>query len=128
MEKALLTTIGIALIIATIGPISEEIKAIEEKRNENCLNTALRSVDLAITNSLGGGIAEGYAFLPVKVVYECNGREVKLTAGDRSVMMSYPFRLVCGGEAYLAGKFHASWRRDTEGEAVLILSWSGVRG
>lgn len=125
-EKVLLTVIGIAMIVFMLDPLSGQMKVIEEQRNMNCVNAALRAVDLAITNSIGGGVAEGYAFLPAKVSYECKGGEVKLTAGNSSASLKYPFRLLCGGEAYLAGKFYASWERDVDGEATLVLSW--VRG
>lgn len=127
-EKTLLTLISIAVILVAVNSLTSQMKSIEEKRDENCLNTALRSVDLAITNAIGGGVSEGYIFLPVKVNYECSGRAVKLTAGNKSVSLNYPFKLVCSGEAYLSGKFYANWRRDATGEAELILSWSGVRG
>ncbi|MEM0294573.1 MAG: hypothetical protein QW418_02265 [Candidatus Korarchaeum sp.] len=127
-ERVILAVIGIALVLTTLSSLTPQMREIEGKRDENCLNTALRSVDLAITNAIGGGVAEGYVFLPVKVSYECSGGTVRLSAGNKSASLSYPFRLICGGEAYLAGKFHASWRRDARGEAELILSWSGVRG
>ncbi|MCS7102363.1 MAG: hypothetical protein NZ992_00590 [Candidatus Korarchaeum sp.] len=128
IERMLLTSIGIVLIVITVSSLSDEIRIIKEKRDENCLNTALSSVDLAITKAVGGGVAETYVFLPVRVSYECNGRTVKLTVGNKSVSLSYPFRVVCGGEAYLTGRFHANWRRDIKGDATLVLSWSGARG
>lgn len=128
VERTLLTLLGMVLIAITISSLSDEIRSIEEKRDENCLNAALSSIDLAITKAIGGGEAESYVFLPVKVSYQCSGRSVELTAGNRSASLSYPFTMVCRGEAHLAGKFHASWRRNVRGEATLILSWSGVRG
>ncbi|RDD53852.1 MAG: hypothetical protein BA066_02295 [Candidatus Korarchaeota archaeon NZ13-K] len=128
MEKLLLTLIGIVSIVSIVGSLSDDMRIIEAKRDENCLNTALKSIDLAITNAIGGGRATGYVFLPVRVSYECTGRSVRVTVGNKSASLNYPFKLACGGEAYLAGRFEASWRREARGEATLVLSWSGVGG
>lgn len=124
IEKIVLTLIGIALMVFMIsGPVIDIMKTIEDRRDENCVNVALKSIDLAVTNAIGGGLAESYVFLPTKVSYECRGNEIVVTAGDHSGSLSYPFALVCGGEAHFRGSFHATWKRGTDGRAVLYLNW-----
>ncbi len=127
IEKVLLALIGLATIIVMLPAIDQGMKGIEADRNQNCVNIAARAVDLAITNSIGGGTASDYVFLPVKVSYRCEGGTVYLKAGNASASLSYPFQLSCDGEAYLYGKFSASWRSDGK-NAVAELRWSGIGG
>ncbi|RSN69705.1 hypothetical protein D9Q81_03670 [Candidatus Korarchaeum cryptofilum] len=124
IEKVLLTLIGLATIIAILPAINQGMAQVAGERDQNCLNVAARAVDLAITNSIGGGVASSYVFLPVKVVYRCENGAVYLEAGNSSVSLSYPFQLSCEGEAYLYGRFVASWRRSADGFAVAELRWS----
>ncbi len=127
IERVLLTLIGLATIIAILPAINQGMEGIEAERNKNCVHIAARAVDLAITNSIGGGVSSGYIFLPVKVSYRCEGGNVYLEAGNASASLSYPFRLSCSGEAYLYGRFTASWHSD-RGNAIVELRWSGLGG
>lgn len=124
LEKLLLTVMGLAVIISVfLGPLVNVMESIEGKRDENCVNTAIKSVDLAITNAIGGGSSRSYVFLPERVSFECVGNSIILTAGNSRASLSYPFKLVCGGEAYMRGSFQASWKRQANGEASLYLNW-----
>jgi hypothetical protein len=125
IEKVLLTLIGLATIIAILPAINQGMTQVAGERDQNCLNVAARAVDLAITNSIGGGVASSYAFLPVRVTYRCENGAVYLEAGNASAILSYPFQLSCSGEAYLYGRFVASWRRSADGSAIVELRWSG---
>ncbi len=122
LERALLMAAGLALILYSInGPVSEAIKSLDEKRSINCVNTATKSIDLAIANSLGGGYSDTYVYLPCKVVFSCSGYSVKVSSGNTSASLRYPFEVRCRGEAVGFGRFVSVWR-----EQYVSLGWAGA--
>ncbi len=122
LERALLIAAGLALILYSVnGPVSRAMKRMEEKRSVNCVNTAVKSVDLAITNSLGGGLSETYVYLPCKVTFSCSGHLVRVSSGNASASLRYPFEVRCHGEAVGFGRFVSAWR-----EQYVSIGWAGA--
>ena len=112
-ERALLIAVGLSLIVYALnGPISNALQKFEEKKAVNCVNVALKSIDLAIVNSLGGGSAEGYVYLPCSVFYRGRVGGVDVSSGNITASIPYPFEIRGMGEASGYGKFVATWRGD----------------
>ncbi len=121
LERALLMAVGLSIIAYAIsGPISQAVNLFEEKRAINCVNTALKSLDLAISNSLGGGTAVGYVYLPCYVTYEASGGNVRIRSGNYSASISYPFEVEGGGGATGYGRFVAIWKAK-----YISIRWEG---
>ncbi len=111
LERALLMATGLSIIAyAVAGPIGNAANLFEEKRAINCVNIALKSLDLAITNSIGGGTASGYVYFPCNVIYEAEGTDVRVRSGNYSASITYPFEVEGGGKAIGYGRFAAIWR------------------
>ncbi len=123
LERALLMVAGLSMVAyAVTGPISNAVHLFEEKRAINCVNVALKSLDLAIMNSIGGGTSSGYVYLPCKVNYKARGANVKVRSGNYSASITYPFELEGGGEAIGYGRFVAVWRAK-----CISIRWEGWR-
>ncbi len=121
LERALLMAAGLALIMYAVrGPVRGVVDRLEYRRAVNCVNAAVKSIDLAVTNSLGGGTSDTYVYLPCEVHISCAGRSVTVTSGNASAGLTYPFELRCGGRAAGFGKFVSSW-----GERGVTVGWVG---
>ncbi len=122
LERALLMAAGLALILYSVnGPVSRAMKSLEERRSINCVNTAAKSIDLAVMNSLGGGLSETYVYLPCEVTVSCNGYVVEVSSGNASASLRYPFEVRCHGEASGFGRFVSAWR-----DEYVSLGWAGA--
>ncbi len=122
LERALLMAAGLALILYSIsGPVSRAMKSLEERRSINCVNAAVKSIDLAVTNSLGGGLSETYVYLPCEVTVSCSGYMVEVSSGNVSTGLRYPFEVRCHGRASGFGRFVSVWY-----DGYVSLGWVGV--
>ncbi len=123
LERALLMAAGLSIIAYAIaGPVGHAVNLFEEKKAINCVNTALKSIDLAIMGSIGGGTSSGYVYLPCNVTYEARGTNVRVRSGNYSASIAYPLKVEGGGEAFGYGRFVAIWRAE-----YISIRWEGWR-
>lgn len=122
LERALLMVTGASLLFYALnGPIASAMSRLYEERAKNCVNLALKSADLSLINSIGGGRVHTYVYIPCEVYYNGDGYVLTMSSGGYSASVSYPFRVGGKGVAQGFGRFLAVW---DEGSATI--KW--VRG
>jgi len=118
LERALLMVTGASLVFYALnGPIASAMSGLYEERAKNCVNLALKAADLSLINSIGGGGAHTYVYIPCEVYYSGDGHVLTMSSGGYSASISYPFKVGGKGVAHGFGKFLAVW---SEGSATIM--------
>ncbi len=117
LERVLLMITGVSLLFYALnGPIASAMSRLYEERTRNCVNLALKSADLSLINSIGGGGAHTYVYIPCEVYYSGDGYVLTVSSGEYSASLSYPFRVGGKGVAHGFGRFLTMWN---EGSATI---------
>lgn len=122
IEKALLMVFGLSVLLYSLqGPVQDSIDHLMANRDRNSVNSAVKAIDMAIINSMGGGISDTYVFLPGEVALSCQGGKLTVRARNETAGIRYPFTVYCGGIVKGYGRFIASWK-----EEGVTVCWSGI--